>query len=244
MFPTYGRYNTSLPVLLKSCIDTCSNLQSICFAICINENDAKTEDFLREFFSAPELKNIPCIVVKENLPTPNLAIYFNMLYDTVVEKFRDERIVVSMFGDDMEFKTPGWEATILREINKYNGIGVYWCNDNYIGGDHCPVNLQVTQQMVQATEKSFMNPIWPIDYIDDVWYWLGSYTKSLHYLPHVIIQHNHNTKQSKDKWDPTFKRLRSQKHIVNAIDKNMVKRYAYEMYLNCTRKKFYGSKSS
>ena len=187
----------------------------------MNGND---EDTIRYIKTHPIYGTGVCKIVLENLPTPNLAKYFNMLYEATTS-FGDD-CLVSMLGDDMYFKTFGWDSAILEQVNRYNGYGVHWCNDDYIAKERLCVNLFVTRQYVEATEHPFMDETFPAEMIDLIWFLVGKATKHLHYLPNVIIKHNHNTAKPKEQWDKTFNRLRPHQKLAHGIGKHVVREHA------------------
>ena len=202
MVPTYKRSKTSLPVFIDSALAT-ATLKNICFSFCVNKKDTETIDYLsqRDWDYGTEWE-----IIYEDLIQPNLAYYFNKMYDET--KFDSSGTCVSMFGDDMVFKTYGWDEKFLNTINNYNGIGVFWADDNYIAHDQLCVNLVVTRKMVEATKHRFMCDLFHADMIDTIWMEVGKLTNTGHYLNDVIIQHNHSTKKPGEEWDETFMRLR------------------------------------
>lgn len=233
MVPTYGRAHTMLPILIESCLGTSVNKPSLNFCFCINKNDPDTEKYLKSVSWPAKV-----FYIYENLQNPNLAVFYNMMYKTT--ECLGKNCVVSMIGDDMEFKSCGWDREILAIINQYNGIGVFWCNDNYIAREKLCVNLFVTRKMVEATEHQFMDERFPGDMIDVVWYDIGRLTKSLHFLPNVIIQHNHNTRQPKEKWDNTFNRLAPARKQGHRLGKSVCLETAQQIANILVRKGYVG----
>lgn len=213
MLPTYGRSKTSLPVFIETALRTAKRPNDIMFSFCVNQNDFDTENFIRSF----GINTGNYVIVKEQLAKPNLAIFFNKCYEA--GKDFGDQCLATMMGDDMEFKTNGWDDVVLKLINKYDGIGVFWCNDDYIAHERMCVNMFITRKMVKATETIFMDELFLADMIDYIWYHVGRMTKSLHYLPDIIIKHNHNTAKPVDQWDNTFIRLRPAQAQGHAIGK-------------------------
>lgn len=202
MLPTYGRASTLLPVFIGSAIRQAGFLPNIKFCFCVNKNDTDTQNYLNQY---PFPATVEWEMMIEDLIQPNLAKYFNMMYDKT--KFNRDETLVTMVGDDMEFITHGWDERILEEVNKYSGIGVFWCNDDYIAKSRLCVNLFVSRKFVQATRKPFMCPLFPADMIDVVWMEVGVRSNTGHYLSQVIIKHNHNSKKVYDQQDETFRRI-------------------------------------
>lgn len=199
MLPTYHRIE-NLNRIVQSVIDTTENIDNIRWTFCINEKDTQSLEWAIRAFENHDIFH----VITENTRQPNLAKYFNMMYDDTV--FKDA--VVTMIGDDMIFKTKGWDLRVLEEINKYNGYRIVYCDDDYIAHDKCCVNMFTTRRMVDKTKKPFMCPFFHADIIDVVWTLVGKMSGTLTYLEDVIIYHDHNTRKSNElDWDETYKRL-------------------------------------
>ena len=202
MLPTYKRSKTSLPVFINSALETCSNPANICFSFCVNKKDIDTLEYLDSYIFP---FGCEYEIIVENSFVPNLAKYFNMLYNQT--RFSGSDIVASMLGDDMELKTHGWDIQLLNAISGLDGIGVFYCNDNFIAGGNLCVNLFVTRKFVDATKKPFMCPMFNADMIDYVWHMVGGLTRSLHYSENIVIQHNHDLKKTPEERDETYNRL-------------------------------------
>jgi hypothetical protein len=201
MVPTYRRVDW-IKRFINSAIDKADNPESsIGFVFCVNHKDPKTKEYLTDFCNN---RFRDAFIVEEKSIQPNLALYFNMMYDQVVKDQGDT--IVSMLGDDMVFETKGYDTRLLSEINNHNGIGVFWCDDGYIAHEKCCVNLFVTKKMVDMTGKPFMCPFYKADMIDVVWWMIGMQTQTAHYLSDVVIRHLHNT-SLKEGYDTTFQRL-------------------------------------
>lgn len=173
MLPTYKRSETSLPVFIDSAIEMANNPAALRFSFCVNKKDFDTFGFIINY-AWPE--GVEYEIIQEDSIQPNLAKYFNLLYDNT--KFNNPDTIVSMVGDDMEFKTKGWDLELLNLIQSYNGVGVFWCNDDYIAHENLCVNLFVTRKFVEATRKPFMCDLYHADMIDLVWMRIGVLTNT------------------------------------------------------------------
>lgn len=198
MLPTYKRVN-SLKTIVDSARDTVSNIDNIRWSFCVNENDKETVEFIKSY-----LDNCQYNIILENTRQPNLSKYFNLMYDAPENQDLE---VVSELGDDMVFRTKGWDQRILEELNKHKGLVIVYCNDDYIAHEKCCVNLFTTRKLVKLTQKPFMCPLFHADMMDMVWTMAGGITGLLSYLDDVIIFHNHNRQKKKDDWDETYKRI-------------------------------------
>ena len=232
MLPTYGRSHNYLPVFIQSAVDTMSDSSRVHFAFLVNVNDSATKDFINAF----DFKGCGWEMIEESLPTPHLARYFNMLY--ALTKTRDEAgTVVTMVGDDMEFKTKDWDYRILQLINNYDGVGIFWANDEYIAREKLCVNIFTTRKFVMATDRPFMCELFPGEMIDLVWYEVGRITKTLHFDPYTIIYHNHSGKKP----DLTCKRLQPSRDEGWRIGKAKARQVAEEIAAILIRKGMTGT---
>ena len=202
MLPTYKRSGTHLPLFLRSALGLAEDTERLHFFLCVNEKDKETQDFLEEF----DFNGAKFTMFTEKLPAPHLAKYFNALYKAA-RSLNMPNMVVTMFGDDMQFETLGWDTRMLSLINSYKGVGVFWANDMYIAQERCPVNLFVTQPFVEATERPFMCEEFSCEMIDVLWGTVGKYTKTSHYDPDTHIRHNHNYSKPNDQRDEAFHRM-------------------------------------
>jgi hypothetical protein len=127
-----------------------------------------------------------------------------------------DKEVISMVGDDMVFKTKGYDTAILKAINDAEGKAIVYCNDDFIAGEKLCVNLFTTRLMVEATGKPFMCEMYHADMIDVVWTNVGLLTGTLKYLKEVIIKHEHESvKKNAKEFDETCKRMMPLRVIAN-----------------------------
>lgn len=240
MLPTYMRSGTYLPRFLDSAIATANkDPRSVCFAFCVSKRDADTIKFLAQY----DFQGRDHAVIYEDLPRPHLAKYFNMLYGHVhADSTRyGPGVIVTMVGDDMEFRTKNWDLRMLDLINAYDGVGVFWANDDHIARERCAVNLFVTQDMVEATGRPFMCEEFEAEMIDVVWTMVGHYTRSSHFEPDIHIFHNHSGRLPQEEWDGAFKRLHEvQCAVHNRGGKARAKQVAQEIALMLNAKGYKG----
>ena len=208
MVPTYSRVE-SLKRLIRSALENAADRTSLCLSLCVNESDTDTRGYLNNADIPLEYD-----IVYEHTDQPNLALYFNMLYDRT--RFSDPETLVSMLGDDMYFLTPGWDARILEEMNKRNGNAIIYCDDNFIAHEKLMVNVFTSRKIVEATEKPFMCPKFHAEMIDVVWTNIGILTGTTVYLSDVKLQHDHQMKiKNPDERDQTCKRLTPLRKLAN-----------------------------
>jgi len=204
--PTYHRVNNGkLPRFIMSCIANVSKLSNVCMTFLINKDDYETIDFLKNVTIPFENEKLYA-----NISKPHLGKMYNHIYNNT--KFKNSGTIVSMVSDDMEWKTTGYDLQIINAINRANGYGLVYCNDDFVQGKKLCVNLFTTRKMVEITGKPFMCELFAAYYIDTVWMEVAKKTKTAIYLENVILKHHHYTANTK-KADETSIRLK--KEMVN-----------------------------
>lgn len=226
--PTYHRVNNGkLPRFIWSCITNVSTLKNVCITFLVNKDDKETIEFLRNV-TVPFENEILYI----NMKKPHLGKMYNYIYNNT--KFKEPGTIVSMIGDDMEWKTSGYDLKIINAINKVNGYGMVYCNDDFVQGHKLCVNLFTTRKMVELTGKPFMCELFAAYYIDTVWMEVAKKTKTAIYLKDVILKHHHFTANPK-KADNTSRRLK--REMVNfKKGYSLVKKYVNEIVKNIKSK--------
>lgn len=209
MIPSYKRPSL-LRTVIDSAIATATDPKNLCFTFLINDKDESYENF-----NWPQ----PSCVLKENSNAPNLSACFNQMYSDTT--FKGENVLVSMLGDDMEFKTPGWDTRVLAAINTNNGIGIVHCEDEFCSHGACPVNLFTTRKFVNVCMSSvsvFMTPQFKRYWMDEIWGRVADLLKCNHFLPDVIIKHNHTSGKANS--DETYNRLQNvgEREMTGGID--------------------------
>ena len=197
MIPSYKRLDM-LKTAIESACATAAHIENLVFTVLLNEKDCSNYDMS----NTPA----PTFILKENLDVPNLSAYFNQMYDQTA--FKGENVLVSMLGDDMEFKTQGWDTRVIDTINAHNGIGIVHCNDDFCSFGACPVNMFTTRKFVNAcmdSDSIFMTPQFRRYFMDEIWGKVADLLECNYYLPDVIIKHNHTSGKSSS--DETYNRL-------------------------------------
>lgn len=193
--------NGRLIKCISSFLEKADSLKNICFTFLIDRDDFETIEF---FLNAKDFITCDYQIIFNNNEV-NLAKFFNQMYDET--KFNSEDILVSMIGDDMVALTNGYDTKILEIANQSDGDKLIYCNDDYCQFDKLCVNLFVSRKLVSKTGAPFMSPYFPADVIDRLWYDVCKITNCLHYLPDVILRHEHSYRKEVG-YDETFQRLR------------------------------------
>jgi len=181
--PTYYRLK-KLETFIQSAQKMCKSKQNICFTFCVNKSDQNTVLLINTL-----CKGWDYHIIYEDLPKPNLAKFYNMMYEHTI--FQTPEIIVSMLGDDMEFKTKGYDKLFINAINIHNGIGIFYGNDNIHKKNMCS-NIFTTRKFINANRpEPFMNELFSCDVIDRLWFGIAKKLNCLYYFPDIKIQHNH-----------------------------------------------------
>jgi len=223
MVPTYKRPKY-IARFIRSALKTAINPDALRFTLCVNEKDTDT----REWLDAGDFPKLQTCIVTETTDQPNLAMYFNLMYDKTI--FNEPDTLISMLGDDMVFNTAGWDAAVLASVNAHGGHSLTYCDDGLCAHESCAVNLFTTRAVVEATGKPFMCERYHADMIDVVWTETARMASILHYLPGICIYHDHHMTKPPGEWDETMKRLVPVRNIANAGDSH---EYAHQYATVC-----------
>lgn len=190
MVPTYKRSDGKLRVFIDTAMETVSDPKNIIFTFCINKEDRDTLAYLEEKEKEVKAKGSDLHVIFEELERPHLGKYFNMMYEFHKKNF-DNSCLVSMLGDDMEFKSDGWDLRVIQAANLFDGICIIYGDDLKSMYKKMCVNLFTSVEMVDAQGGTFMCEEFEIDMIDLVWQQVADRIGINVYLGDVKIFHNH-----------------------------------------------------
>lgn len=205
MLPTFMRSDGKLRVFIDTALATVSDPKNIVFTFCINDKDPDTAAYLKAKQKDIERAGAAVFIVHENLDRPHLGKYFNMMYEHHKKKL-DNTCLVSMVGDDMEFKSDNWDLRILQAANLFDGICIIYGDDLKSMYKKMCVNLFTSVEMVDAQGGQFMCEEFEIDMIDLVWQQVAERLGINVYLGDVKIFHNHATLPGK--MDSVWRRMR------------------------------------
>ncbi len=206
MLPTYMRSSTLLPTFVDSAIEMATNTDNICFSFCVNKNDHGTIEYIKKRFKDT---SIEYTMIIENEQNPNLAVFFNMIYNAT----HADNLIMSMLGDDMQFVTRGYDLLILEKINNIDGLGIVYGDDCLWWHEKLCVNFFTTCKFVDLIKPNkFMCEAFPRDQIDIIWYEIAKKLSMLYYIGCLKIKHNHSTAPG-NSLDETYKRLFKEDNI-------------------------------
>lgn len=202
MCPTYGRANDKLPVFIQTILETVSNVRNICFSFIVNTEDKESEHTINRMCKS----RVDYEIHYESLEKPHLAKYYNQAYDNT--RFKENSTLVSMFGDDMEFKTKSWDLIFLEWANIFDGIGIFFGDDMKGTGDNLCVHFVTSRLYIDAQKPyPFMCEMFPCDDMDVIHNFTAKKIGRKFYIPEIKIFHNHATLPNR--MDETWRRLRT-----------------------------------
>ena len=110
--------------------------------------------------------------------------------------YSDEFRFLGSIGDDHVPRTPGWDEIVCTTLSEL-GSGMCY-GDDLLQGSDLPTACFMTSDIVRALD--FMCPPTLIHmYVDTFWLELGNALGRLRYLPEVVIEHMHFTKDKSTK---------------------------------------------
>jgi hypothetical protein len=179
--------------MVESAYATAAQPDRVHLRVLVDRDDPATAEYvLRQ-------RNVR-VLWRENPETgPHLARMYNALYATQDPAER----LVSMVGDDMEFRTQGWDSMVLDEVNRHAGWALVYGDDDYVQHGRMAVHFFTTRRVVTATGREFMWERWRANIIDYVWTEVAHQAGILRYLPAMHIAHLHSARNP----DETYKRM-------------------------------------
>lgn len=114
----------------------------------------------------------------------------------------DEAAILGFIGDDHRFRTKGWDEVIEQALVK---PGFAYGDDGFRRAGDIPTQIFVSSKIVKALGY-FALPDCNHLYVDNAWRAIADATKTLHYLPEVMIEHMHPL-IGKAEWDEGYRRV-------------------------------------
>lgn len=93
-------------------------------------------------------------------------------------------------GDDNIFSTPHWDTILLKNLEDMGGSGMVYPDDKR--RNDIPETVIISSDIILALGH-FMDPMFGMYYVDNVWAELGKRTGLIRYCPEVTVDHMHYT---------------------------------------------------
>jgi hypothetical protein len=196
--PTRERMNRRL-TLLTSIITSVKNINNVNIYFGVDEDDP-TRSLIYKVAEA-----IPCLKIID-IKNEGKFLGLGKMWNICVKESDEE--IISMIGDDMVFKTEGWDEMILEEFSKNklpaDKIKAVHCNDD-CHGEKLAVNLFCHRQFFDIMGQ-FMREEFKINWVDQWLHQLFNTFGRLKYRGDIMIEHRHWV-LGKDKRDRTADRM-------------------------------------
>lgn len=148
----------------------------------------------------PDDPALPGYQAHEQLPLFELPkpMGYTAALNHVARQVWDRHEVLGAFGDDVVFRTLGWDDHV-RAALRTPGIAY---GDDLIHGRNHPSAVFMSSAIAKALGWLAL-PATTHQWADDGWKRLGQATNTLRYLEGVIVEHEHPA-VGKAEWDPTY----------------------------------------
>jgi hypothetical protein len=200
LIPSRERLNLKL-TLISSIITTVDNVDNINIHFGIDADDPTLN-------TAHKLAHaIPCIKI-HIIENEGKFIGINKIWNTLAKQNDDD--IFGYIGDDMIFRTKGWDTKIKEQFNEQNlpkdQIKMVHCWDGF-QGEKLSVNAFVHRKYYEVMGY-FCRPEFLINYSDSWMYQMFKAFDRKTYLQDVFIEHNHWVFKRRE-IDDTAKRMLS-----------------------------------
>jgi hypothetical protein len=183
LIPSRERLNLKL-TLISSIITTADNIDNVNLYFGVDDDDP-TKEIAQKIADAIPFVNIVPIA------NDGKFIGINRIWNMLADKCPDE--IFGYIGDDMIFKTPGWDTTILNEFKDENcpedKIKLVHCYDGF-QGEKLTVNAFVHRKYYEVMGY-FCREEFLINYSDSWMMQQFSAFNRIKYFPDILIHHNH-----------------------------------------------------
>lgn len=186
LVPSRERLNLKL-TLINSIITTVTNINNINLYFGIDDDDPTKEIAIKLERAMPFVNIIP-------IHNEGRFIGINKIWNILAANAQDKCDVFGYIGDDMIFRTRGWDQDIMNEF-AHDGvcppdkIKLVHCNDGHQGA-RLSVNAFVHKRYYEVMGY-FCRPEFLINWSDQWMYQSFDAFNRIKYLPDVLIEHNH-----------------------------------------------------
>jgi hypothetical protein len=181
LVPSRERMNNRL-TLLFSILTTVDNLDNVTLYYGVDKDDP-TRDIIKKVE-----KGITCLKVID-IDNNGKFLGLGKLWNILVDNSDEE--IISMIGDDMVFKTKGWDTMLLEEFKNMpdDKIKAVHCNDD-CHKEKLAVNLFCHRKYAEVLGV-FMREEFKINWVDQWLHQMFSAFNRLVYRDDIMIEHRH-----------------------------------------------------
>ena len=168
--------------LLTSILTTVDDINNVTVYYGVDEDDP-TLPVIKKVAAA-----IPCLKIVK-IKNNGQFLGLGKLWNTLVDNSTEE--IISMIGDDMVFKTPGWDTKLLEEFKHMpdDKIQAIHCNDDRYGSK-LAANLFCHRKYADVL-GGFMREEFKINWVDQWLHQVFSAFGRLKYREDIMIEHRH-----------------------------------------------------
>lgn len=197
LVPTFNRPQ-SIENFSKSLNDTVKNPENIEIAFGVHDDDKMSINKIKEI--APALKiDIRAVSIKRHKDgQTHLSYLWNQIYDQA------KYPILGYFGDDVLFKTPGWDEEVRSEFKKDPYVMVA-CNDVHVQrGKYA--TLYFTHRFVHERIGFYLHPEFRRWYADTFWDNVYKRAGKMIYREDIVTEHLHPDKFP-ERTDEVYKKM-------------------------------------
>lgn len=149
----------------------------------------------------PKLEEYRALGLGESLVELPERIGYVAALNVVAARLWDEVAILGAFGDDVLFRTPGWDAIVEKTLET-PGIAY---GDDLIHGEGHPTAVFMSSVIARSLGWLAM-PAVRHQWADDAWKRLGQELDCLRYMALVLVEHMHPA-VGKAEMDPTYESI-------------------------------------
>ena len=113
-----------------------------------------------------------------------------------VKKYCDAYEYIGFWGDDHCPKTKGWNLEMYNVLQKNQPFSMAYAND-LLQFERLPTEIIMDSRFVEHL-GGMVDPKLQHLYVDNYWLYIGRQLQNIHYLGHVIIEHEHYSTNKSD----------------------------------------------
>lgn len=196
LVPSYGR-PSNMRDLAHSVEATASSPQQVGIAFGLHPDDGESLQVADSLERKVRIRVQIVLLTRD--PELNLSSLWNRLYQSTKEP------IVGFFGDDVVFRSPGWDFSVREEFRRDRQVLVYG-DDRFQSGRLA--TLFFTHRQVHDQFGYYMPEKFRRWYMDTWWDEIYRSRKRAHYRPDLIFDHLHPYRHP-ERADKSFQHLES-----------------------------------